>query len=241
MKLYYDLHIHSCLSPCGDDDMTPNNIANMAKLSGLDLIAVTDHNSCRNAPAVINAAKRIGLLALAGMELTTREDVHVLVLFADVTGALEFNDFVDGKRMRIPLRADIYGDQVIMDEFDGVIGNEKDLLINASDVGVYEIAAAAERYGGVALPAHIDRESNGLVSVLGQLSRDMGFTAVEFSLSATEPFMERYISEGYGVLRNSDAHRLDAVGERERGNFLEVARADAESVIKAIRALGKIR
>ena len=141
MRFYYDLHIHSCLSPCGDDDMTPYNIVNMAKLNGLDVIAITDHNSSRNAPAVLKAADEIGLVAIAGMGLTTREDVHILTLFPNVENALEFNDFVDSKRMRIENRTEIYGSQLIMNDRDEIIGEEKDLLITATDIGVYEAAS----------------------------------------------------------------------------------------------------
>ena len=87
-KRYYDLHIHSCLSPCGAESMTPNNIVNMAQLAGLDVIAVADHNSALNCPAVMAAGERAGLLVLPGMELTTSEEVHVLCLFETLKGAL---------------------------------------------------------------------------------------------------------------------------------------------------------
>ena len=90
-QLYYDLHLHSCLSPCGDNDMTPSNIAGMAALKGLDVIALTDHNSCRNCPALLRAAAHFGLVALPGMELCTMEEVHVLCLFANLNDALDFD------------------------------------------------------------------------------------------------------------------------------------------------------
>ena len=90
--LYYDLHIHSCLSPCGSEDMTPYNIAAMAALKGLDVIAVTDHNSCKNCPAVLAAAKEYGVLALPGMELTTSEEVHAVCLFETLDAAMAFDD-----------------------------------------------------------------------------------------------------------------------------------------------------
>ena len=80
-RYYYDLHIHSCLSPCGDNDNTPNNIAGMATLCGLNIVALTDHNSCKNCPAFFAAAKKYGIIPIAGMELTTSEDIHIVCLF----------------------------------------------------------------------------------------------------------------------------------------------------------------
>ena len=107
--LSYDLHIHSCLSPCGDDDMTPANIVGMAMIKGLDLIAVTDHNSCKNCPAVLTMAEAYGLTALPGMELTTSEEVHVVCLFADLKDALAFDEYVYSHLMAVPNNEKIFG------------------------------------------------------------------------------------------------------------------------------------
>ena len=233
MRFYYDLHIHSCLSPCGDDDMTPCNIVGMAKLIGLDVIALTDHNTCRNAPAVLKAAANVGITALAGMELTTSEDVHIVMLFPSLENALAFNDYVDIKRMRIKNRPDIYGNQLVLDENDGIIGAENDLLIAATEIGVYDAARLAYEYGGVAIPAHIDRDGNGLISMLGAIEKDMNFSTVEFSLTAGEDFKKRYIDEGYGFVRNSDAHRLESISERE--NFIELDKLTPEAIIAVLR------
>ena len=105
--LYYDLHIHSCLSPCGNDDMTPYNIVGMAAVKGLDVIAVTDHNTCRNCPAVLAAAKEYGILALCGMELTTSEEVHAVCLFAELSQALAFDAYVYPRILDVKNREDI--------------------------------------------------------------------------------------------------------------------------------------
>ncbi len=93
-KYYYDLHIHSCLSPCGDDEATPNSIAGMGKINGLDIMALTDHNTCKNCPAFFEAAKRYGILPVAGMELTTAEEIHMVCLFESLEKAMEFDEFV---------------------------------------------------------------------------------------------------------------------------------------------------
>ena len=90
MRYYYDLHIHSCLSPCGDNDMTPDSIAGMGELNGLDIMALTDHNTLKNCPAFFKAAYRHGIIPVAGTELTTAEDIHAVCLFATLSGAMEF-------------------------------------------------------------------------------------------------------------------------------------------------------
>ena len=131
-RYYYDLHVHSCLSPCGDDDMTPNNIAGMGVLNGLNIMALTDHNTCKNCPAFFEAAKKNGIIPIAGMELTTAEDIHVVCLFPELESAMAFDDFVQSHRMLVRNRTDIFGFQQIMNGNDEVIGEEEYLLSNAS-------------------------------------------------------------------------------------------------------------
>ena len=141
-RYYYDLHIHSCLSPCGDDDMTPNNIAGMGVLNGLNIMALTDHNTTKNCPAFFKAAKKQGIIPIAGMELTTAEDIHVVCLFPTLELAMEFDSFVEAHRIPIPNRTDIFGFQQIMNENDEVVGEEANLLSMATDImidDVYEI------------------------------------------------------------------------------------------------------
>ena len=138
-KLFYDLHIHSCLSPCGDDDMTPANIVAMAFLKGLNVIAVTDHNSCKNCPAVLEYARKYQIIAIPGMELCTKEEVHVLCLFKNLSDALCFDEYVSSKLIKIPNNESIFGKQEIYDENDHIIGTEPYLLINATEISFDEI------------------------------------------------------------------------------------------------------
>ena len=129
IPLYYDLHIHSCLSPCGDDDMTPANIVGMAAVKGLDVIALTDHNSCRNCPAAMYHGEKYGVTVIPGMELTTREEVHVICLFPTLDDALRFDALIYEKLLPFPNREDIFGKQQITDERDEVTGTVENLLI----------------------------------------------------------------------------------------------------------------
>lgn len=212
---YCDLHIHSCLSPCGDDDMTPANIAGMAALNGLNIVALTDHNSSRNCPAFFEAAKRNGLIPVAGMELTTAEDIHVVCLFRNLDDALAFNDFVDSRRPKIKNKPEIFGNQRIMDAEDKIIGEEESLLINAADISLDEAFDEVLKRGGVAYPAHIDRPSNGIVETLGVFPEEPAFTAYELNdASSDEEYRRRFpILDGLSRAVSSDAHYLWNISE----------------------------
>jgi len=221
-KYFYDLHIHSCLSPCADDDMTPGNIAGMAAIKGLSLLALTDHNSCKNCPAFFEACRRQGIVAIAGMELTTAEDIHVVCLFPDLEKAMAFSDEIEKHLMPTKNRPDIFGNQFICDGEDNVIGEFDDLLISATDLWMSEALELARSFGAHVRPAHIDRESNGMISILGDVPTEYGFSFVEFKDGESiEKYFENYPSlEGKGVLVSSDAHHLWDISEPE--NYLEI-------------------
>ena len=232
MKIYYDFHIHSCLSPCGDMDMTPNNIVNMAIIKGLDIIAVTDHNTCGNCRAVMEVGERNGLVVIPGMELNTKEDVHVLCLFNDIEKAEEFSCHIYNNMPNILNRKEIFGEQIYMNSKDEVVGIEEKLLITASNIGIYETISLCREYNGIVIPAHIDKSSNSIISVLGFIPEDMGFTAYEISPRAidAELLKEQKQLEGKVIISDSDAHYLWDISERER--FLEIPSISAKSILE---------
>ena len=119
IRVPYDLHIHSCLSPCGDAEMTPNNIAGMAYLGGLRAIALTDHNTGRNVPALMKAAEEYCLLVIPGMELTTSEEVHVVCLFPEIGQLLDFDRLVYERLIKVKNRPEFFGEQIVMNEQGG--------------------------------------------------------------------------------------------------------------------------
>lgn len=218
-KYYYDLHIHSCLSPCGDDDSTPNSIAGMGELNGLDIMALTDHNTCKNCPAFFEAALSHGILPVAGMELTTAEEIHMVCLFPSLTKAMEFDNFIESRRMQIVNRTDIFGNQIICDAYDNVIGEEKFLLSNATDISLDEAPKLIQEYGGICFPAHIDREANGIISVLGVFPKTPFFTCAEFhDQGKISEYHEAYGLDEKRLIINSDAHFLWDI--KERSDFL---------------------
>ena len=215
-RYYYDFHIHSCLSPCGDDDNTPNNIAGMASLSELDIVALTDHNTCKNCPAFFAAAKKYGIIPIAGMELTTSEDIHTVCLFENLADALRFDEFIDTQRIKIKNRPEFFGEQLILNGEDELIGKEDFLLSNATFISVDDVKDIVSSYGGVCYPAHIDRSSNGIIAVLGTIPPDTNFTL--FGLHDGERIKE--YSEKYGIPENrflisSDAHCLTDMRDKQ--------------------------
>ena len=179
-RYYYDLHVHSCLSPCGDDDMTPNNIAGMAAIKGLQIVALTDHNTTKNCRAFYAAARRNGIIPIAGMEMTTAEDVHLVCLFPTLEAAEAFDAAYQQYRVLYKNRPDIFGEQPILDENDEKIGEEENLLLNASTLSIDDAYALLAEYGAVVFPAHIDRDENGIIAALGWLPETPHFACVEF-------------------------------------------------------------
>ncbi|MBR5902262.1 PHP domain-containing protein [bacterium] len=221
-RYYYDLHIHSCLSPCAENDMTPCNIAGLAALNGLNIVALTDHNSGKNCPAFYKAAKNYGVIPVAGMELTTAEDIHLVCLFPTLEDAMNFSDEIDKRRIRVKNRKDIFGDQLIMDEEDNVLGEEEDLLPNATTVSLDEAPTLVEKHNGVCYPAHIDREANGIVAILGELPKTPEFSSVEIhDRENTSAYVKDHHLEGKTVVVSSDAHMIEQLREKENYFDLE--------------------
>lgn len=208
-KYYYDFHIHSCLSPCADDDNTPNNIAGMATLNNLQVVALTDHNSCRNCPAFFEAAKKQGIIPIAGMELTTAEDIHIIFLFERLSDAMDFSEEVNTRRILFENRVDVYGEQYIMDGNDEVVGTDPYLLSNATTITVEECPALADKFGGICYPAHVDRQANGIISTLGTFPDIKGFKCCEFHDSdKIDEYLANYPIGDRHIVVSSDAHFL---------------------------------
>ena len=172
MKLYYDFHIHSALSPCGDNDMTPNNLINMSIIKGLDAVALTDHNACENARAAAAVAGD-KIIFIPGMEVETSEEVHIVTLFPTADAAEEMQRILVDSSPFIPNRPEIFGNQYIMDENDEICGEIDRMLVTASGLDIYTVVAAAKDLGGIAYPAHIDRESYSVLSNLGFIPPDL--------------------------------------------------------------------
>ena len=229
MRYYYDLHLHSCLSPCGDDEATPDSIAGMGELNGLDVMALTDHNTAKNCPAFFKAAKRHGIIPLGGMELTTAEDIHMVCLFERLENAMAFGEYIESRRIPIKNRTDIFGNQLICDDEDNIIGTEENLLSNATTVSLDEAPGLVNSFGGVCFPAHIDRQANGIIAVLGAFPENPYFPLAEVHDSdKTDEYAERY---GKRIVSSSDAHYLWDIREKDKFLELDCEREEAAGVV----------
>ncbi len=233
-KLYYDLHTHSCLSPCGSNESTPASMAGFGVLNGLNVMALTDHNTCANCPAFFKAARAYGLVPVAGMELTTAEDIHAVCLFETLEAALDFDREVEKRRMPVKNREEIFGEQLIMNENDEIIGRQENLLITAADISLEEAPALAAQYGGLCYPAHIDREANGVIAVLGTFPTEPFFACAELR----DPANEAAYRADYPVLQNktlvfsSDAHNLADINGQV--NWLELEGESEREILQSL-------
>ena len=207
--MFVDLHMHSCLSPCADEDMTPANICGMAHIKGLDAIALTDPNTGRNLPYAKEAADYYGLIFLPGMEITTKEEVHLLGYFTDVDTAVRVGEIFSSHLPPLKNRPDYFGTQLVMNTDDEIVAVEDRPLMGAMNLSLQECAQIIRENGGAAVPAHINR-GHGLLTNLGLFPEDVDFPVVE--VRPELPVNEKLIA-GKRRLWSSDAHHLGDILE----------------------------
>lgn len=237
MKCYYDLHLHSCLSPCGDDDMTPYNLVNMAKIFGYDIIALTDHNTCRNCESAVKVGENAGITVVPGMELCTSEEIHAVCLFPNVKNAMAFSDYVKSTMPPIKNKEKIFGNQLVMDDTDNILDREEILLTTASGISIDYLPDIIEQYGGVCYPAHIDRSSYSIISALGNFSEELKVGCFELTPGADEAYYyEKYPSTRNKLLiRSSDAHYLTNMREPEF--TIELEENSAKALVEKLKEI----
>ena len=220
--------------------MTPYNLVNMAALLGYGVIALTDHNTCLNTAAAVSAGEKAGITVVPGMELTTEEEAHVVCLFPTVKDAMGFHARVDQKRVHIPNQKEIFGNQLVMDGEDRILGEEPDLLINATAIGVNEVLGLAQEFCGTAFPAHVDKNAYSVIASLGAIPPEAGFTAAEISRSGklhqllrTNPELSSML-----LLQNSDAHYLEDMPDPSA--WLDLPECSAACLVEAINQKVKV-
>ncbi|MDR2591149.1 MAG: PHP domain-containing protein [Oscillospiraceae bacterium] len=239
--VYYDFHIHTALSPCADNDMTPNDIVGMAILGGLDAIAITDHNTIGNVAAVIkaaeNAEKQHGrpLLVLPGIEVSTAEEVHVLCLFADIEDAISFDADLSSFYSIMPNREDIFGSQIIFNENDEKIKVMERMLIAPTSISFDSLHALTDEHNGAFIPAHIDRDSFSVISNLGFLPPHLKIKTVEVTQKGIEKNNNTYTDNfsKHNIITSSDAHQLWTINDKE--NFIQLPEVSANLIIDFLR------
>ncbi len=212
MKTYRaDLHVHTVLSPCAELEMQPPLIINAAKKLGINIIAITDHNASANIASVQKAASNFDITVLPGMELQTKEEVHVLCLFDTLTQMNKFQKLVDAKLPNIKNNAEFFGEQLIVDENGDFLRKEERLLITSANINLNEAFDLVTELDGLLIPAHVNRKANGLIEILGFVPPDIPFLALEISrhLTPTEAVNNFPQIENYSIIQNGDVHRLN--------------------------------
>lgn len=232
MKIMCDLHMHSALSPCALNEMTPNNMVNMALLQELTAIAVTDHNSCRNAEMVMKVAQGTGLVVVPGLEVQTREEVHVVTLFQKLEDALAMQEEVYAALPEMKAPAKMREKQLLLDDEDEIIGYEENLLNMSCELSFEAVAQRAGVHHGLAIPAHIDRKSFSVLSNLGFIPKDMHFPTLELSMYAEKESYEKKYAQQYRLITASDAHELGLIGMAP--SELEVESVSAHGILQAL-------
>lgn len=214
-----DLHIHTALSPCADDAMTPLAIAQTAVEAGLDMIAVCDHNTVGNVTAVMEAARRVveisgrGLAVLAGMELTTAEEIHVLGLFGDMVKAEAAAAEAQATLPVCAVASRRFGDQRVMDADGNTLRLDERVLSVGTTFALEAAVDLIRRHGGIAVASHVDRPSYSVTSQLGFFPEEVRFDAVELSPVGLESGRHREFARlGCPVLASSDSHFLWDIG-----------------------------
>ena len=212
-----DLHIHTCLSPCGDLEMAPKDIVRRAREVRLDMIAITDHNTGKNVEAVLQAAEGVPITVVPGMEVQTIEEVHILTLFQDLNVLREWDEMVYEGLPDIPNNPDYFGDQPIVNMEGEILGFEEKLLLNSVQMTVDQVFRKVEKLGGYCIPAHVDKSSFSLIGQLGFLPPSLDIKVVE--VHDPQGARRSPALKGLRFITSSDAHLLSEIGGK-RTNFL---------------------
>lgn len=230
-----DLHVHTVLSPCAELEMGPRAIVAAAAARGIGLLGITDHNAWANVPAVAALAAREGIAVLPGMEVQTREEVHVLCFFPDLVSLAAAGEEIRRHLPRRENRPEIFGDQVIVDAEENILGFETTLLLNSVDLTLEEVRDLTRRAGGLFIPAHVDRPAFSLLANLGVVPPGLEPEALEISSRLTPADAKRLFPAlvGYPLITSSDAHRLSDLAT-PRATWFHVAAPTLDEVVLAL-------
>jgi 3',5'-nucleoside bisphosphate phosphatase len=211
-----DLHIHTVLSGCAEVEMIPPLILRQAKRLGVSLIAITDHNACLNAEAMIEASAGSGIHVLPGMEIQSREEVHLLCLFDTVDPCRRWQEEVFKKLPALRNRESAFGPQYVVDSAGEWIRTEERFLAASADIGLEEVVEDVQSLGGMVIPAHVDRPAFSLFSNLGMIPDSLDVLGLEVTpqFVPTTGFQQWPQLKGWCLIVNGDAHRLQEIQHR---------------------------
>jgi PHP family Zn ribbon phosphoesterase len=217
-----DLHIHTCLSPCAELEMSPVEIVKTAAEIGLDIIAITDHNSAENTGAVKKAAENTGLTVFAGMEITSSEEAHILALFDNAESIIKLQDTVYKNLMPGENNEKLFGEQIVVNEKDEVLDFNKRLLIAATSLTAHSIVDTIHSLGGLSIASHIDKDAFSIISQLGFIPDDLKFDALEISRRINKENADQLFADykSFIWISSSDSHHLKDMGKRTTSFFM---------------------
>ena len=213
MAILADFHTHSCLSPCGSLELSPRVLSDLAAARGVKVLALTDHNSSLNCPTFARVCPQRGILPIFGLEATTQEEIHILCLFTDLEACLEFNDYVYSIILPFPNNPEKTGDQIYVDEEDNIEGEVEYYLINPLELSVDNIGAKVLEYGGIVIPAHVDRPAFSMTSQLGVIVHGP-WSALECTRLPPSMGGQTLDTMGYPLITSSDSHYPEHVARR---------------------------
>lgn len=210
-----DLHIHTVLSPCADLEMSPKNIVRKAREEGLHVIGITDHNSTKNAKVIKKLAEEAGIFVLAGVEVTTKEEVHCLAFFEHAEELDLFQQYLEEHIIKIPNSEDHLGYQPVVDADENILEMIPYFLPSAIKKGISEVQKKVYELNGIFIPAHVTRPMNGLFTQLGFIPPGLKFDALGISSKTTsEAVQAKYqLNKSITLTFNSDAHFPDQIGQ----------------------------
>lgn len=217
-----DLHVHSALSPCAEEEMTVNKILSLASDMGVQIIALSDHNSSANVKVAMELASKYELLVIPAMEVESREEAHILTLFPDYASIIAWQKILDTKMSGIINDTRRFGRQLIFDTLDQIIAEEQRMLLGPIKLSAQEIVDCVNHLGGICIPAHIDRPAFSLLGQLGFITKAQGYLAVEVSTRGFDKAMQGdfgLLTENLGIICNSDAHNLKQFLEQGKTEF----------------------
>jgi 3',5'-nucleoside bisphosphate phosphatase len=209
-KFVADLHVHSVLSPCGEIEMTPRQIIMYAAALGIDIVAITDHNASENVKAALDAARNCGITVIPGMELQTREEIHVICLFPDFAALGDWQTVINQKLPNLKNNETIFGAQFIVDAEDELVAIDERMLLASTDISVEDAVVGVSKCGGICIAAHVDRPSYSVLSQLGFIPEGVNFAALEISRRITprEAYDRFPMTQSFPLITSSDAHRI---------------------------------
>ena len=230
-----DLHIHTVLSPCGDLEMSPSAIVSRALSRGLDMIAITDHNTTRQVKVTQQIGREQGLFVLGGVEITSQEEAHCLAYFGSDEQLDAMQAFLDAHLPPIPNDEDRFGYQLIVDANDEIVGEEPYHLLNALDVDIEGLYDEVHRIGGLFVPAHVNKGTTSLTSQLGFVPPDLKADGLEINRFITrEEILKKFAYlKRFHFITDSDAHFIDNVGDVY--NVIHMEHRCFEEFAKALR------